>query len=363
MIAFVADVHLGNHRALAGQYVSRLNDRFRETLRIFSTACHVAKKRGAQALVVLGDLFDRDDPHPTMVSEVLQALQHGPDRAILLLGNHEMHSTQERDHALASMAGTWDGLQIDVIDSPTLVRVGDIGLCMVPYQPGNASEWLPGAVARTAMHPSDRALLCLHLGISDAETETSQPWMMGCHDQIHVDALDALISKHGLAGVAAGNWHRHMVWDGDAPIFQTGALVPTGWNNAGGDEHYGTIGLWDGTAFERLVLPGPRYVTFRSYDEWLPVAGNEQVRSRIVVPANRVSMTRERVDAEQPMGYVEVLADASTTQTRARQAAVAAQSAASDEDALIAYVGEMELPEGVTASEVVERCRAYLQRA
>jgi hypothetical protein len=359
-IALCADVHLGNHRTLGGVSLARMNDRFRETLRIFREACRRARAAGAAALVVLGDLFDADDPNPAMVRAVLDALRTGPDRAILLLGNHEMHSDQEHDHALASLGGVWGSTKIDVIDRPTHAWVGDLPLCLVPFRPGKAADWLPGAIRDAGPVGDIRRLLCIHLGISDSDTASDEPWMMGCHDQINVDDLDDMIGRFNLSGVAAGNWHKHMLWDGDEQIFQCGALVPTGWNNAGGDEWYGTLGYWDGDRFSRDVISGPRYLKFGSYADWLPNAGNETIRARIVVPAARMAMVRERLDTEPVMGHVEVLADETTTQRRARSAAIAAQSAASDASALAAYVGGIELPGGVSPVEVLETCKRYL---
>ena len=185
---------------------------------------------------------------------------------------------------------------------------------------------------------------------------------MGCHDQISVDDLDDMMCQFRLAGVAAGNWHKHMVWDdeGAPPVFQCGALVPTGWNNQGGDESYGTLAFWDGESFERQVIPGPRYLKFKDYKDWLPHAGNEDIRARIEVPASRVSLTRDKIAAENPMGYAEVIADKSTTQRRARSAAVAARAAASDRAALAEYVKRIDKPDGVSSGELLEACERYL---
>ena len=364
-IALLADVHIGNHKTLGGDSVSRMNSRCREVIRILQAAASRAKAEGCRALAILGDLFDTDDPHPAMVRETLRALKSGPDRVILLLGNHEMHSNQKNDHALASMHGVWDGVRVSVIDTPTVCLVGDLSLAAVPYQPGRAEEWLPGAIKSLGALRRPDSLLCLHLGISDYETQESEPWMMGSHDQVTVDTLQELIDDFSLGGVAAGNWHQHMMWyaDNGEEILQLGALVPTGWNNQGGDDLYGTLAIWDGFEFERIMIPGPRYLKFGSVKEWLPYAGREDIRARIVVPASRINMARSMVEAEGPMGYVEVLADKETTHKRVRSAALAARAAADDESAMAAFIDHMPRPDGVAPGEVLEKVKGYLKRA
>lgn len=363
MIALVADVHVGNHRTLGGQTVARLNDRCRETIQVLAAACRRAKLAGADTLAVLGDLFDTDDPSPPMVREVLEALKLGPSRVYLLVGNHDQRSDKSRDHALASMDGVWGSLYISVVEKPSLALTSaGLSMAMVPFRSGRASEWLPDAISVIA--PSkDPPLLCFHLGISDSQVERDEPWMMGSHDQIHVDELcDILCRTRQFSGVAAGNWHQYMEWEGDCgePIIQLGALCPTGWNNQGGDDLYGTLALWDGESFTREVIAGPRYLKFTKYDDWAEHAGNEQIRSRIVVPVSRLGITREKVSRNEPMGHVEVLADAKTTHKRARSAAVASRAAADSDSALAEFCSRMEKPEGVSSGEILEATRGYL---
>lgn len=361
MIAFVADVHLGNHRNLGGAAVGRLNERFRETLKVFAAACKRARQAGADTLVVLGDLFDGDDPSPPMVRATLDALREGPSRVYLLLGNHEKRSDQRHDNALSSMAGTWGRMFITVVEKPVTAHAGgDLFLMLVPFQNGRASDWLPGAIREAASAAKD-PVLCLHLGISDEDTTE---YLTAAEDQIDVDELFDMMDSRGIVATVAGNWHKRQTWDDDGlMVYQLGALCPTGWNNPGGDEHYGTLLLWDGEEFTREVIPGPRYLKFSSVAEWEPHGGSELVRSRIVVAANRVGMAREQVERAGSMGVVEVLADEKTTQKRALAAGVAAREAADDDEALIEYCKRIEKPRGVRVGAVLAEVKGYLRRA
>lgn len=362
-IAIVADVHIGNHKTLGGTTVSRMNDRCRETIRVLRAACERAKHEGCDAMVVLGDLFDTDYPLPAIVRATMEALKSGPPRVILLLGNHEMHSGQENDHALASMVGSWDGVKISVIDRPTISYVGqDLALLLIPFKPGNAESWLREQIKVAGVRRGGE-LLCFHLGISDSVTARTEPWMMGSHDQVSVDTLCDLIDEFDFSGVAAGNWHQHMLWEADdgQPILQTGALCPTGWNNQGGDDLYGTLAIWDGEQFERIVIPGPRYMKFTKLREWRKHAGDERIRARLVVPNGKEGVAEEHVRAENPLGYVEIVPKSSEKNTIA--AAIATRAAAGSDKGLSDYIRSMDLPDNVDPATIFQAAKTYLRNA
>lgn len=370
LIAFIADVHVGNHKFLGGDVSSRMNNRFRETNNILKYACQLAKSDGCDAMVVCGDLFDTDHPEPPQVAAVQEALTEGPDTYIIL-GNHEMCSMSPRDHALASMDGYTNpktGSTIRVIDKTELVHIGgyekDQSILMVPFRPGDAKTWFEAEVMSVKNIP-ENSLVAFHLGVSDNTTAANEPWMMGSHDQIHVKTLGNVMDRFGLSAAFAGNWHQHMFWelDRDKVVYQIGALVPTGWNNPGGDEHYGSLVYYDSSdgSILRNVVKGPRYHKFSSFQKWLPHSSDEMMRARIEVSAAELEEVRAQVEAEMPMGYVEVVVGAKHTKQAAKAAAAKVKNAAYSQGDLRQYIHDQNL--GVDFGQVEEEVRMYLQEA
>lgn len=302
--ALIADVHVGNHRTLGGTYAGRLNARCLETISVLRQAVSRATDLGCVSIVVLGDLFDTDNPSPQMVAATKDALCSGSQILYLLLGNHEQHSTYPNDHALASIR---DDKRIFVIDSATNVNEHyfPTEMIMIPFQPGAAETWFEDEVEKVC-YSSQPKSVCFHLGVSDASTEANQPWMMNSHDQIHVDYLQKVMNRFGISHAFAGNWHKHQTWNNNT-IIQTGALVPTGWNNPGLDDSYGSLIVFDGNTVERHVITGPRYVKFQSVEDWKKYASIPNLRARIEVDVTQAEQTSEFIFNCQVEGHVEIV--------------------------------------------------------
>lgn len=98
-ISFIADTHIANHRRFAGESRACINVRCHTTLNSLEQA--VESARGT--LVVLGDIFDTVRPEPQVIAAVQLALWE-THTTFLLLGNHDMVSTQPGDHALGPLA-------------------------------------------------------------------------------------------------------------------------------------------------------------------------------------------------------------------------------------------------------------------
>ena len=65
-VAFVADVHLWNHRRCGGPVKAGINRRGAQTLNALHYAADLAAGMGAAALFVAGDLFDAVNPPPQL---------------------------------------------------------------------------------------------------------------------------------------------------------------------------------------------------------------------------------------------------------------------------------------------------------
>lgn len=364
MISFLADCHLANHRRFGGPTTAGLNARCRAVLEVLRAARDRSKALRAP-LVSLGDLFDSARPEPQVTSAAQEALS-GVE-AYALLGNHEMVSTAEGDHAL----GPLDGYDlIEVVETDELMTVGDVDLLFVPFRPGRAEDWLPGAIEKADYSleystPKGRArVLCIHLGIRDASTP---PWLKDAHDSVPIEMLRALAKEHRLDAVVAGNWHSRRQWSFDeVEIMQIGALVPTGFDNEG-LIGYGTLASFDPNrpigerlAYEELV--GPRFLKLQTYD-MVPRAGGNRLYVQVTTSPEGAAVceaqVREAVEAGDFAGG-EVVLDGAVIQEAAREAAESARSEDTLDGALSAFVEGMEAPDPAARARVLARCRRYL---
>lgn len=358
-IAFVADVHLGNHRRFGGPVVAGLNTRARMALGTLRAARARAEQMRADAFVVLGDLFDTSKPEPQLLAETQRAFDEtGPGQPILLLGNHDQNSTTPGDHALGPLSPL-----AHIVEVPSVLNWGDTDLWCVPFQPGRAADWLPNALAglsKQSGHKVQRRVLTLHLGLSDTDTP---PWLRDAHDAVPASLVGELCREYGLQAAFAGNWHNPAEWDFDGvKVIQPGTLCPTGWDNPGGD--YGRVYIYDSDtrAVEHAVIPGPRFLKLK-YPTTEPIESGQQTFVRWVASAEYATDAQETLRVAQEKALCaggEVVLDDAEASAAAKTAATVARSAETLDAALAGYVKEMPLVDGVDRAAVLALCKQYL---
>lgn len=358
-IAYVADVHLGNHRRMGGPVASSLNERCRLALDVFDRAVIRARELGARLFVVVGDLLDGTRPEPQLLSEV-QTITDGIE-TILMVGNHEFVSNQFEDHSLAPLEGS--------LDAPVVAH--DSLLC-VPFFPSKSrretKEKLASIVGdfvnesrQARNHPF---ALAVHLGISDSSTA---PWLKDSSDSIDVEDLVEICKANRVEYVFAGNWHDRRTWRLDGVyVYQLGALVPTGFDNPGLDG-YGTLVVWDSItgSIQTEVIGGPRFLTdavVTTADE-LPEGTKLFLSERVAVEL----MGSKTIELEGlkrlglPIHAFEVVPDGALLAEAARSAGGAAGRAETVVEAISAYVEKMVLPEGASRGRVAELARKFVE--
>jgi hypothetical protein len=366
-VAFLADLHVGNHGRFGGDVVVGLNARCRFVVAALRTACDRAHQLGVEELVVLGDLFDSAQPTPQMLAAVRGALSRECFNQVwLLVGNHEQETTARGDHALAPLDDV-DGIR--VVDTPRVLALGkQARLVLVPFRPGRATEWLPATVAE-CLRPerkADRLLLGTHVGIIDDETPH---FLRDARDAVKLDLLRDLGEAHNFTAMLAGNWHTRRLWslDSGTVVMQVGALVPTGFNNPGLDG-YGTLAIYD-TDTDELSweqLAGPRFVKVEGLSALCDLIDSEDtsVSCPLFVQAHvnpgDMQAAREMVEQAALTGRAELLPFGAEAEIAARSAATQARSASTLDEALSNFVGEMPLPEGVSRDDVLAKVRDYL---
>ena len=370
-VAFVGDVHIGNHKRLGGKEVAGINKRCEDVLHAVERSLSVSDGRW----VSLGDLFDTASPSPQEIGRVASLLAYNTfpsnktAKHVLLLGNHEMTSEQANHHSLyplhflptATVAEKPRVLEAFDKDEPNLV--------LIPFQPGDAREWFPKACA--SLGAQEDAILCFHLGIMD---ETTPPYLQHAHDAVPLELVQGMCRLYGYAGAIAGNWHSHKVWDdGTQPwVIQVGALAPTGWDNEGLDGYGKVVTVNKAGKYTVQEVSGPRFVDIKdmSGNKMKACFASQEKGSAVYVrvlsgPEEVSEVTaalEQRVEARQLAGFI-VDVDKAIVKAEAKQAAAAAQSAETLDAALSAYVNNMPLPDEVIRQEVLATAARYIASA
>jgi len=322
-------------------------------------------KKNVAHLLVNGDFFDVHDPSPQLISRVQDMLEwaigHGT-QVHLLLGNHDMHSTSAADNALAPLRK-----YAKVYDEPRMFVIpGAIEVMMVPFQVGPASRWVQESMDFLNNHnPKIPRIMCVHAGIRDPKTAA---YLAGAADCVDVTELRQWCKATFVSHVFAGNWHDSKRWidPGEPSVIQCGALCPTGWDNPG--LSYGRMYIYDTTSLtgtvEEVVIPGPRFIQVSDVDEaerFAEIAKKKNLKMfvRLVEDANVLA---ESGVPDRPDGLAgwEVVANAAATKAATADAAKAAKSKETLDEALVAFINTMPLAEGVSPGEVLTLSKEIL---
>jgi hypothetical protein len=366
-VAFVADLHVANHRKFGGAVEAGINRRCRLILDTVAASVAEASTLGCEHYVILGDVFDTVTPEPQVITALRFALSKFNGDVWVLMGNHDQVSEKPGDHSL----GPLNGPNIRVVERPmSFSDDADSSweVALVPYRPGKAAEWLGDAVAKVVTPDGNevRRILGLHLGLIVGETPH---YLKDASDAINTDELVRICQQCDIESVIAGNWHGH--WRGKqdgVTLMQAGTLAPTGWDNPG-DSGYGSLVEWD-SKFGNLTvheIPGPRFLKARGLDELrtslADAAAIEAADGTVFISVN---LPREDMQAGEELFEVwgvadhEINIDKADSTAAARGAAHAAKSAETLDQALAYFVGSMELS-GTTPELVNAKCREYLR--
>lgn len=365
-IAFIADVHIANHRKLGGPIKAGINTRCGQVVKALHRAVETANAEGAEDLVVLGDLFDTTKPSPQIVAAVQSAFEKFNGEVHCLVGNHDQQTYAEGDHAMASLAPV-----SCIIDRPQVIDRGHYALVHIPYQPGFAPDWLPEVLEGMKDLSIDKdcpRILTLHLGIYDA---TWRPfWSKNSHDAVSVELLEELMAKYEIDSVFAGNWHTRRTWK-SSTVVQVGSLTPTGWDDSGLKGHGVTI--WKGGKYKHVEVDGPRFVNLpqshhpdsnKTIKSILNASTDMDIYVRATADSpDMLSATYAEVESLYAFAGVDVRVDTTLARAEARNASITARSADTLDAALDGYVKAMPLPDGVDRSKVLALSKNYLAGA
>jgi hypothetical protein len=208
-----------------------------------------------------------------------------------------------------------------------------------------------------------KRLVCAHVGVSD---ERSPKFLVGSHDSIDEKVFRKVLQSVGAHAAFVGNWHNHQVFHGDPTIFQTGALVPTGWDNPG--LGYGCVAVFDSESgrAEIFSIHGPRFLKVSTTEEIesATAALLENLYVQAVVHPDEALAFQAILDEFKKDGKIvsgEVLADPRLAEESARMAAHVARSASTLDMAVSSWVREMPLDNNVSRENVLTRIKGYLK--
>lgn len=260
----IADAHVANHKRWGGPIEGGLNRRGRDCVRTVGRAAKEALKQKAEALFVLGDLFDGTRPSPPLVYATSVALGECGREVFIILGNHDKQSEQEIDHACASMA-----LQsnIKVISRPEVITraAWDCDVGCVPYVAGDAKDWLTAGMARLSWgFTKKRRAVFTHLGIYDDHTPA---YMKSAKDAISIGHARWLMDAHNVDALIAGNWHSAQKWSKDNRLVGIpGTVCPASFSDP---QRHGVLALYESlsNAMDRVEICTPLFIKLDGVSE------------------------------------------------------------------------------------------------
>lgn len=389
----IADLHMASHRLAGGAWRAGINERGYRTTGVFGNALSIAEAKGQQCVVALGDVFDTTSPEPQLIAEAQKMIVDNGVPLHVILGNHDIESADEGDHACGPLGGL--RMHVDVHERPKIVIIGEVGLTgserkpvelwMVPFTSGATKDWLPKALMDLSnqSHSNSIRVLCAHFGIYDPPMlqGPGANWILVADDAIFSETLGELCVDYNIPLVLAGNWHtrrvmQHSAHGRDVLMVQAGTLCPTGWDNPGFDG-YGSLvcvevdeqGIIDVGFTE---VPGPRFVVIRSEEEliearlqaknkhcdlyvrWIATPDGVAEARRVLESAHNGSASAMGVSA------FRIDLDKSEAKAASQAASAAARSSTTREEALEAFVAKMPLPENVERARVFNLAKGYL---
>lgn len=359
LLAFVADGHIGNHRhgATATKY-GGVNSRCLLAIQVHAHAIKVARERGAELMASGGDMMDQRRPEPAVLAATARMLERETQDLpfVAVPGNHEMLDAKADDGNTA-LEPFYPHCSVPRDPEWFVIEAMDAGVFCVPFE-GRVTmeEHLRTQLAAQKEQPYNKKILVTHVGVFD---DSSPHWLRG-KDAIHKDMLFHAMEAGGFQAAFVGNFHENQQWKKDGRlIYQVGPLCPASFSDAGIFPKVGGLVLYDGEAVDLVEIPGPRFIKLKP---------SESLQSYVEQSAKgctffvRTSNSTQAEEMEANMGHeglvmAEVMPPAPPTDPAKLPTADNAG------EAIEAYVGSMDLPQGVKHTDVLTSAMDYWKKA
>lgn len=247
-LAVVADVHCDDFGSKIDP-ATGLNARWVDTIAMLAWVARDARGRGADALIVAGDLSEARHPAPWRVAQIGEAIAEFGGPTILARGNHDgLKADRSIVDVLAAGRPGWDGYS-----RPGITMLGTTAIAVLPYLDKHHARALPGyesvpeadvftALAATYLTIASglyitaqqagatATVLVVHQGLAGGSMSDAQQVFLGDHSLV-VDtrALAAI----GFDAILAGHFHKHQVLLESPLVAYAGAPYRTDF----GEEH------------------------------------------------------------------------------------------------------------------------------
>lgn len=381
-LAFYGDLHAGKGRDLSP-------GRLDEQERALDDVLRIARDSRCDAVVSLGDDWDKRNPTPDEVLAVIRPLRHHRDAGgcdvIGIPGNHSISSA---DGGTMPAAVGLTGLA-EVFSQPSVRIVGDTAVCLLPWVPTSrldlaleqrhgrpidrdelfalAGDFLVEIASGLVRVDAPRKVLGLHWSVSQTALPSGLPVDELREVVIPMDGLLAL----GFDAIVGAHIHRPGVY-GDRFAY-VGPPLPLDHGRADGDH-----GVWivdtdpahtllqmmpiDSPGFETVNLTDTDVANLADYGTMPPLAPalGRYLRVRYTATeeqSRRIDKTKLRSHAE---GYGALRCDIDETVERAhRERGTVIDDAGSRVDQLSAYLDAIGT-NGDVKPAMLERAAGYL---
>jgi hypothetical protein len=205
---FASDLHLSNSLPYARPGPMGITDRLKDQQRLLGQLAEVATERKAEAVFLLGDIFDKRLVDAVTLTVAVQGLVNIPVPTYLLAGNHDAN-TLKGGRFLVEAFGAMDHTAIKYMDADTMVQPRDwLRFWPLPYMPVDETraKLKKYRLAMKAWREGDgenpQNILLFHQAI------------VGCGHGGWVcdDGLDPMEVTKGWDRVLAGHFHTHQKW-------------------------------------------------------------------------------------------------------------------------------------------------------
>lgn len=222
-IVLVGDPHFANRTGFAKQpsnpEFQGCNSRLHEIAQAVRRAITFAKDGGAEAVVILGDIFhDRGVIQVPVFNAMYQILNEAKDKGvevILFPGNHDYVDLHARGSAKLHSILSFEGAAT-VVHSASQIELDSFICSIVPFTPSAEKTTLAAKKLYEKSKKSSKAnLLLLHHSLDGAKTGPHE-WVMPSRLRAnHLPRFDLIVSGH---------YHQHqIVKDSDNYVIYAGA--------------------------------------------------------------------------------------------------------------------------------------------
>lgn len=350
LIAIIGDVHLANHRRFGGTTNEfGCNVRAQQVLDAIRDAMQfVVNLDKKTTFVFAGDFFDGLRPEPNLIDAAMRTIASARGNAAVhwLLGNHEYSAAASASHAigvLRNQPNAYVHLEPEVQDK----------ILFIPFEPKMTQQRLDEIVATTR---DSYEVVVSHFGIIGGSTP---PWLRDSSGAFHSDVLSEICEKQKIKLWASGDWHEYCKHTNI--VYQTGALVPTGFDNP--NFAYGRVIVYDTVRQSTSVytIAGPRFVNITDIEQQEELVKKhpeaQPLYCRMTVDQSVLPETSAAVAGN---NCIEVVADAAQQRETMKAAVAATKSVETLEQKLSAFINVMPVPSDVDRNDVFSLSKKYL---